>query len=99
MLTDEKILVTGAAGHIAYPLVQYLAKDNEVWGIARFSGEGAREGFFVVYGRARVSPRSDAPHRVVQSFPSLIPSPSATPCRGEEGATAPATPASAWAKG
>jgi len=43
MLTDEKILVTGAAGHIAYPLVQYLAKDNEVWGIARFSEEGSRE--------------------------------------------------------
>src|ERR1700756_3978374 len=28
------------------------------------SGEGAREGFFVVYG-------SDAPHRVAQSLPSL----------------------------
>jgi nucleoside-diphosphate-sugar epimerase len=41
-LNGEKILVTGAAGQIAFPLVEYLAKDNEVWGLARFSGEGAR---------------------------------------------------------
>ena len=37
MLTDEKILLTGPAGQIAFPLAEYLAKDNEVWGLARFS--------------------------------------------------------------
>jgi nucleoside-diphosphate-sugar epimerase len=37
MLSDKKILVTGPAGQIAKPLAAYLAKDNEVWGIARFS--------------------------------------------------------------
>jgi nucleoside-diphosphate-sugar epimerase len=37
MLSDEKILVTGAAGQIALPLVESLAGGNEVWGIARFS--------------------------------------------------------------
>jgi len=37
MLSDEKILVTGAAGQIAFPLVEFLAGDNEVWGVARFS--------------------------------------------------------------
>ncbi len=37
MLTDEKILITGPAGQIAFPLAEYLAADNEVWGIARFS--------------------------------------------------------------
>jgi nucleoside-diphosphate-sugar epimerase len=42
MLTDEKILITGPAGQIAEPLTRYLAKDNEVWGIARFSDEAAR---------------------------------------------------------
>lgn len=36
MLTDEKILVTGPAGRIAYALTAALARDNEVWGIARF---------------------------------------------------------------
>ncbi len=43
MLRDEKILVTGPAGQIAFPLCEYLARDNEVWGIARFSEEGSRE--------------------------------------------------------
>ncbi len=37
MLTDEKILLTGPAGQIAFPLAEYLAGDNEVWGLARFS--------------------------------------------------------------
>jgi nucleoside-diphosphate-sugar epimerase len=36
MLTDEKILITGPAGQIAFPMARDLAKDNEVWGIARF---------------------------------------------------------------
>jgi nucleoside-diphosphate-sugar epimerase len=42
MLTDEKILITGPAGQIAEPLTRYLAKDNEVWGIARFGDPEAR---------------------------------------------------------
>src|SRR5438067_4363375 len=40
MLRGEKVLVTGPAGQIAFPLVQQLADDNEVWGVARF-GNGA----------------------------------------------------------
>ncbi len=36
MLSGEKILVTGPAGRIAFPIVEKLARDNEVWGIARF---------------------------------------------------------------
>ncbi|MSO58943.1 MAG: NAD(P)-dependent oxidoreductase [Ilumatobacteraceae bacterium] len=43
MLTDEKILITGPAGQIGYPLVQFLAPHNEVWGVARFSEPGSRE--------------------------------------------------------
>jgi nucleoside-diphosphate-sugar epimerase len=43
MLRDEKILITGPAGQIAFPMAEYLARDNEVWGIARFSEEGSRE--------------------------------------------------------
>jgi nucleoside-diphosphate-sugar epimerase len=43
MLQDEKILITGPAGRIAFPLARTLAADNEVWGIARFSAEGSRE--------------------------------------------------------
>ena len=43
MLSGEKILITGPAGQIAFPMAQYLAADNEVWGIARFSEAGSRE--------------------------------------------------------
>ncbi len=42
-LTDAKILVTGPAGQIAFPLVEYLAAANDVWGIARFSETGSQE--------------------------------------------------------
>ena len=43
MLSGEKILITGPAGQIAYPLARYLAADNEVWGIARFGDPSTRE--------------------------------------------------------
>lgn len=42
MLTDKKILVTGPAGQIAFPLVEFLAPHNDVWGVARFSDAEAR---------------------------------------------------------
>ena len=42
-LQNQKILVTGPAGQIAFPLAARLAKDNEVWGIARFSDASTRE--------------------------------------------------------
>jgi nucleoside-diphosphate-sugar epimerase len=43
LIQGKKILVTGPAGNIAYPLCRELAKDNEVWGIARFGKPGDRE--------------------------------------------------------
>ncbi|XVQ14135.1 NAD-dependent epimerase/dehydratase family protein [Spirillospora sp. CA-255316] len=43
MLSDEKILVTGPAGRIAFGLARSLAAANEVWGIARFSDPATRE--------------------------------------------------------
>ena len=43
MFRDEKILITGPAGQIALPLCRYLATDNEVWGVARFSQPGSRD--------------------------------------------------------
>ena len=42
MLSGEKILITGPAGRIAFPLARSLARDNEVWGIARFSDPATR---------------------------------------------------------
>jgi nucleoside-diphosphate-sugar epimerase len=42
-LRGERILVTGPAGQIAFPLARQLAQDNEVWGIARFGDAAARE--------------------------------------------------------
>ncbi|MCX6509580.1 MAG: NAD(P)-dependent oxidoreductase [Actinobacteria bacterium] len=43
MLSDEKILITGPAGQIAFPMARDLAKDNEVWGIARFGDPATRK--------------------------------------------------------
>jgi nucleoside-diphosphate-sugar epimerase len=43
MLTGEKVLITGPAGRIAYGVAKTLARDNEVWGIARFSDSAARD--------------------------------------------------------
>ncbi|KUH64957.1 epimerase [Mycolicibacterium novocastrense] len=43
MLSGERVLITGPAGRIAYGVAKSLAKDNEVWGIARFSDTAARE--------------------------------------------------------
>jgi nucleoside-diphosphate-sugar epimerase len=42
VLSGEKILVTGPAGQIAFPLCAHLARDNEVWGIARFGDPATR---------------------------------------------------------
>jgi nucleoside-diphosphate-sugar epimerase len=41
VLSGEKILLTGPAGHIGSPLARYVAHDNEVWGLARFGDEAA----------------------------------------------------------
>ena len=43
MLSGEKILITGPAGSIAFAITKALARDNEVWGVARFSKPGQRQ--------------------------------------------------------
>ncbi|MEE9286103.1 MAG: NAD(P)-dependent oxidoreductase [Dehalococcoidia bacterium] len=43
MLSGEKVLVTGAAGRVAFPIARELAKQNEVHGMARFSSPADRE--------------------------------------------------------
>jgi len=43
MLSGEKILVTGPAGRIAFGICKTLAKNNDVWGIARFSDPKQRD--------------------------------------------------------
>jgi UDP-glucuronate 4-epimerase len=40
MLEGRRILITGATGKIAFPIARALAKRNEVWGAARFTGPG-----------------------------------------------------------
>lgn len=42
MLSGKKILLTGPAGNIGYPLTRDLAVDNEVWGISRFGDPAER---------------------------------------------------------
>lgn len=43
-LEGRKILITGSAGQIAFPMARELARRNEVWGIARFSDPDTRRG-------------------------------------------------------
>jgi nucleoside-diphosphate-sugar epimerase len=42
-LSGEKILITGATGQVANPIAKELARDNEVWAVARFGSAGARQ--------------------------------------------------------
>jgi len=42
-LRNEKILVTGPTSQVALPVVRELARDNEVWGLARFRKPEDRE--------------------------------------------------------
>ena len=37
MLEGQKVLITGASGRVAFPIARALARDNEVWGVARFT--------------------------------------------------------------
>jgi nucleoside-diphosphate-sugar epimerase len=41
-LQDEKILFTGLTGQIGFPMATFLAENNEVWGLARYSDESMR---------------------------------------------------------
>jgi len=43
MLSGQKILFTGPAGRIGFNVARTLARDNEVWGVARFSNPAERE--------------------------------------------------------
>ncbi|MBW2499998.1 MAG: NAD(P)-dependent oxidoreductase [Deltaproteobacteria bacterium] len=43
MISGAKILVTGATGSIARPMARSLARENEVWGAARFSSDEFRQ--------------------------------------------------------
>jgi len=42
-LEGRKILITGPAGQIAFPMARALARRNEVWGIARFGDPASRQ--------------------------------------------------------
>ncbi len=42
-LEGKRILITGPAGQIAFPLAERLAQDNEVFGVARFGDAATRE--------------------------------------------------------
>jgi len=44
MLQNEKILITGPTSQVALPIARALLRDNEVWGLARFSNPADREG-------------------------------------------------------
>ena len=46
MISGEKILITGVTGVVARPLAEFLAKNNEVWGVARFAEPEQRSNEF-----------------------------------------------------
>lgn len=41
-LSGQKVVVLGATGMVATPVVHALAADNEVWGVARFHNQAAK---------------------------------------------------------
>jgi len=43
MLKGSRILMTGLTGRLGGAAAEALAPDNELWGLARYSGEGQRE--------------------------------------------------------
>lgn len=43
MISGAKILVTGASGQVAFPIAAWLARENDVWGGARFQDEASRD--------------------------------------------------------
>ncbi len=42
-MKDSRVLITGPTGQVGLPLATALARDNEVWGVARFKDAAARE--------------------------------------------------------
>jgi nucleoside-diphosphate-sugar epimerase len=74
VITDEKILVTGVSGTVARPLAVHLARDNEVWGLARFAGLAAREreafSAETAPGRRGLSTRDDLEAAGVRTVPA-----------------------------
>jgi nucleoside-diphosphate-sugar epimerase len=42
MLGGEKILITGVGGMVAFPIAQFLSRNNEVWGVSRFGNPAQR---------------------------------------------------------
>ena len=43
MISGAKILITGVTGTVGAPVAKALSRDNEVWGIARFTDPAKRE--------------------------------------------------------
>ena len=43
MIAGKKILVTGATGRVALPMIRVLAQSNDVWGLARFRDPALRD--------------------------------------------------------
>ena len=41
-LSGQRVVVLGATGMVATPVVHSLAADNEVWGVARFNNKAAK---------------------------------------------------------
>jgi nucleoside-diphosphate-sugar epimerase len=48
VISGEKILITGVTGMVATPLAHYLARENEVWGTARFADPEIRRTYEAV---------------------------------------------------
>ena len=57
MISGEKILVSGASGLVGLQLAGFLAQENEVWGLARYS-TGEERGLNTYAGAALDAARS-----------------------------------------
>ena len=66
--TDEKVLITGATGKIAFPIARALAERNEVWGAARLRNPADRDRL----SAAGITPsRSTWPHPTSPRCPTI----------------------------
>ncbi|MCU1346833.1 MAG: Epimerase [Acidimicrobiia bacterium] len=61
MISGEKILISGVTGIVAQPLAKFLAQNNEVWGLARFTADRKKEEFSSLAGEPlrALSPRAE----------------------------------------
>ena len=72
MLQDEKILITGCASQVGFPVARELSRSNEVHGLARFGKAGDRERMESIGVRCIALDLADGPFDAVPDDFSVV---------------------------